>query len=55
MKTEKCLHCKSEMDLYKEDIYRWWYKCGCGFTSTKAKPLMNKTIEASSNTKTIRK
>lgn len=48
MKQARCLYCKSTMEKWKEDSYRFWFKCSdeeCDYVSTEAKPLVNKTIE----------
>jgi len=44
-----CCKCGYEMKLYKEDEYRWWYKCinkECTQIQTEPKPLTNKSIKS---------
>jgi len=47
MRLSRCPRCKKALSKYKEDKYRWWYKCTdeeCEFVCTEAKPLNNKSI-----------
>ena len=50
----RCVRCKSDMEMYKEDQYRWWYKCTdkeCDMIMTSPKPLKNKKVDEVPNGK----
>jgi len=54
MRLEKCIKCGHKLKDWKEDKFRFWYKCSnpkCSFFTTEPKALPNKKVENIPQTK----
>jgi hypothetical protein len=48
--ARKCIKCKNNMKMYKQDKFRFWFKCmnkDCTYVSTEAKPLQTEALDKS--------